>query len=572
MATFGDPARVDRPATVPLPPPELDESLGVWGDAVLCGMVAHGPGGEVLYANRAAERLLGMTLAEMRALPPGGLWTTLVDDGDDQPSREPPAAISLRTQAAVRGALLAIRRPDGGRRWLQLDAVPLRGPGGAPLAVSSFVEPAEPTRRQREESAQRVQEARKSEREAQTLYEAALAIGSEPELSRRLERVLDAALALLDVHQATLALVDTNTGLVEVVAERGGKLQGKGVRMPVGVGLIGTVVAQNAPLRVADARQDPRVWDLRRVMAEGTRAWLGVPLGDRPGAFGALVVRSRQPSAFDDEAERLLGSLAALATAAVREARLYQQAREAVRVRDEFLASVSHDLNNPLTIIKGRAELLRRRARRDPARTAELEDLVAIDRQVEAMRRLLGQLVDASRLEMGQELRLRLQEVDLAALAGRLADQYRSTTSRHQIDVRATTQPIGGHWDPDRLEQIVGNLLSNAIKYSPRGGPVLISVDRDGDTARLAVQDHGLGIPPEAQPRLFKAFSRVPSGEGGGRIKGLGLGLFSAQRLAEQHGGRITLQSQPGDGSTFTLALPLGEPDDGAAPRGDLPE
>src|SRR5689334_1418238 len=113
MATFRDAARVDRPATVPPPSPELDESLGIWADALLCGVVAQGPGGEVLYANRAAERLLGLTLAEMRALPRGGLWTTLADDGDHQPDQEPPTAAARRTQAAVRGSLLAIRRPDG---------------------------------------------------------------------------------------------------------------------------------------------------------------------------------------------------------------------------------------------------------------------------------------------------------------------------------------------------------------------------------------------------------------------------------------------------------------------------
>ncbi len=411
------------------------------------------------------------------------------------------------------------------------------------------------------DTARLVRETRKSEREARALYQAALAIGGELDLGARLERVLEAAKELTGAEYSRVMLVDPSGREIEVVATRGMEGRSLGSRQPVNAGLSGLVIALDRPARSEDQLSDPRTWDVDTARQFGLRSWLGVPLAEGGHAFGLLVVESPEPNAFTDDHERLLVSLAALASAAVREARLYRQAHEAVRVRDEFLATVSHDLNNPLTIIKGRADLLRRRARRDSTRQDELPDLDAIDRQVDTMRRLLGQLLDASRLEMGQELELRLREVDLAALARRLGEQYRATTNRHEIRIQVrTAEPVVGRWDPDRLEQIVGNLLSNAIKYSPRGGAIEVVVDREADLARLAVRDEGVGIPAEALSRLFQPFYRAnatSSVPGAAKIRGLGLGLFSSYRLAMQHGGRIIVQSRVDQGSTFTLELPL---------------
>ncbi len=119
---------------------------------------------------------------------------------------------------------------------------------------------------------------------------------------------------------------------------------------------------------------------------------------------------------------------------------------------------------------------------------------------------------------------------------------------------------VVGYWDAGRLEQILGNLISNAIKYSPSGGRVDILVERDDGNARVSVRDQGIGIPREALPHIFEPFYRAPNAPGAEttpRIGGLGLGLYIAQRLAQLHGGRIEVESEEGQGSTFTLVLPL---------------
>jgi len=235
-------------------------------------------------------------------------------------------------------------------------------------------------------------------------------------------------------------------------------------------------------------------------------------------------------------------------------------AEATVRGRDELLSIVTHDLKTPLTSIKGRAQLLRRRLARDPARARDLADLAAIEAQVDLMRRLLDQLLDATRLELGQQLPLRRERLDLGPLVERLVEQYRTLTDRHEIVlVGADPGVLVGYWDPDRLEQVVGNLLSNAIKYSPRGGTVWVTLahaDDGGETcAVLAVQDEGLGIPAGDLARIFERFQR--GANVADTIEGTGIGLAGARQIVEQHGGTITVESQEGVGSTFRVQLPL---------------
>ena len=161
-----------------------------------------------------------------------------------------------------------------------------------------------------------------AEREARALYDAALSIGGELELGARLERVLDAALVLTGAPRARIALADPVSGEIEVVAARGVTADAVGLRQPQGSGLTGEVLRRNAVVRSDDVINDPRPWARMLAVASHTRSWLGVPLADANGAFGALILLSNERAAFGTEHERLLGSFAALAGAAIREARL----------------------------------------------------------------------------------------------------------------------------------------------------------------------------------------------------------------------------------------------------------
>lgn len=230
------------------------------------------------------------------------------------------------------------------------------------------------------------------------------------------------------------------------------------------------------------------------------------------------------------------------------------------RQKDDFVLTASHDLKTPLTTIKGWSQLLLHRLERDPSRTKDASAVTAIRDQAEAMQRLIEQLLAAARLQMGQEPGMRPRFGDLHELAVRLVTQHQALTDRHVLRVGgAGPGDVVGWWDPDLVEQIVGNLLSNAIKYSPTGGTIDVVVGGGRDEAWLAVHDEGIGIPAEAMGRVFERSYRagnVSDGDGP-EVEGLGLGLFSAHGLAARLGGRIEVKSEEGQGSTFTLVLPL---------------
>ena len=230
------------------------------------------------------------------------------------------------------------------------------------------------------------------------------------------------------------------------------------------------------------------------------------------------------------------------------------------RHKDEFLAAVSHDLQNPLAVIKGFAQQLRRRAMRAPPPTSEelARVLTHIDSAVTRMAGLLDGLVDAARRQMGGGAPLDLRPADLVALVHRGAGQA-SGSRRHRLRVQADVPELVGMWDAVHLERMIGNLVSNALKYSPDGGPVTLAVRQerqdDTDWAVLYVRDEGLGIPADEVPRVFERFYRARNVAG--VIEGTGLGLTGVSQIIDQHGGKVSVESDEASGSTFTVRLPL---------------
>jgi signal transduction histidine kinase len=149
----------------------------------------------------------------------------------------------------------------------------------------------------------------------------------------------------------------------------------------------------------------------------------------------------------------------------------------------------------------------------------------------------------------------------LITLVRAAAAQAQATTQSHRLRVVAPEQPLHGWWDRDRLNQVLHNLLSNAIKYAPDGGDILIQVEARDQEAWVTIVDQGIGIPPDEVGHLFDRFYRTRAATGS-RIEGLGLGLYISKGLVEAHGGRIWVESEVGRGSTFTFALPTGQPPD----------
>jgi protein-histidine pros-kinase len=223
------------------------------------------------------------------------------------------------------------------------------------------------------------------------------------------------------------------------------------------------------------------------------------------------------------------------------------------RLQREFIAMVSHELMNPVTGIGLNAELLRLT---ETYSERAVDGITASARRLE---RLIGDLLDVSRLSSGRLL-LRPSRVDLVEVARRCAAQTQTAGQAGRVRVETDQDAIVGWWDPVRLEQILDNLLSNALKYDPAGGEVLVRIENLGPEVRVAVHDRGPGISAEALPHLFDRFYRAEATER--RAAGLGLGLHITKGLVEAHGGRITVESEPGRGSTFRFSLPRVEPAD----------
>ncbi len=231
-----------------------------------------------------------------------------------------------------------------------------------------------------------------------------------------------------------------------------------------------------------------------------------------------------------------------------------QTLREAISLREDFLSVASHELRTPLTSLRLELENLLRFARRSGGETGPdvIGRVQRIDTQAARLNHLIDELLDVSRLAAGR-LELQLEEVDLAKVVsevrGRLADEAQRRGCA--ISVRASGQTIGS-WDASRLDQVVTNLLSNAIKYGA-GKPIEIAVEAADDRVRLAVHDHGLGIPLEDQDRIFRRFERAASSR---NYAGIGLGLWIVKQIVDALGGSIKVESRPEVGSTFTVELP----------------
>jgi len=260
-------------------------------------------------------------------------------------------------------------------------------------------------------------------------------------------------------------------------------------------------------------------------------------------------VASADGRAGDPGDVALLAEVARRTALAVEHGRLLRDATAAAQAREDFLHVASHELRNPLGILRLSVELLARElARGGRAAEARLQTII---RQSDRLARLSDTLLDVTRITAGR-LELAREEGDLAALARDLAARVAEEAPATPVTIEAP-EPVWCAYDPARIEQVLSNLLSNAVKYGA-GQPVRVAVRRDGTSAVVVVEDRGIGIAPDVQERIFGRFERAVSGREYG---GLGLGLWIVRRLVEAHGGAVRLRSEPGRGSTFTIELPL---------------
>ncbi|WP_375759966.1 ATP-binding protein [Corallococcus exercitus] len=292
----------------------------------------------------------------------------------------------------------------------------------------------------------------------------------------------------------------------------------------------------------------------------GMRSMLTVPLLARGHILGALTfLVTTSGRRYGDDDLRFAQELANLAALAVDNARLLQGARDAIRLRDEFLSVASHELKTPLTPLSLKLQALSRavKAHPDSPLAPVIEAHVETGhRQVRRLTELMNDLLDVSRISAGT-FRLQREDVDVAEVVREVAARFAPRFAVEHCDFRVEAPgPVHGSFDRARLAQVLDHLLDNALKYSP-GAPVSVGLAVDGAVARLTVRDGGIGISPEQRPRLFERYGRAVSERHYG---GLGLGLYLTRTIVEAEGGSVSVDSRLGEGATFKVELPLTRP------------
>lgn len=232
---------------------------------------------------------------------------------------------------------------------------------------------------------------------------------------------------------------------------------------------------------------------------------------------------------------------------------------QAVRMRDDFMSIVAHEVRTPLNGLILETQLRKMHLARDNASAFTLDKMHAMvdrdERQIKSLIRLIEDMLDVSRIRTGK-LSIRPSRFDLVQLVSNLLQNFAQQIEAAETEVSLTVfGPVEGYWDEFRIEQVVSNLLTNALRYGGRS-PIQVRVYREGDEARIEVQDHGIGISKENQKRIFQQFERVSAKT---VVAGLGLGLFISEQIVAAHGGSIVVESEINEGALFRVCLPIQE-------------
>jgi signal transduction histidine kinase len=241
------------------------------------------------------------------------------------------------------------------------------------------------------------------------------------------------------------------------------------------------------------------------------------------------------------------------------EQRVEERTHELVAInetKDALLSTVAHELASPLTSLKGMTQLVDRQLQRTDNLDKVRRNVGDIMRSIDRLERIVQDLQDTSLIQTHHFV-LHQSRCNLVELCQQVLKEFAAgggTTPSYEV----RDEPLEADVDPERISQVLLNLLSNARKYSPEGAPIVVEVQKRGAEAMIAVCDQGVGIPAELLPRIAEQFYRVPGiDRQTGTSTGLGLGLYLARTIAEQHGGCLEIQSREGQGSTFSLILPL---------------
>ncbi|HEX7842624.1 MAG TPA: chemotaxis protein CheB [Kofleriaceae bacterium] len=521
-------------------------------------LIAEAPSGKLILANHRMEELLGHELIPAASSSEYRADLGLHADGRPYEADEWPLARSIASGEIVISERIALQRADGGCTTVLTSAAPVRGADGRIFAgVVMFLD-----------ISREVEARARTDREQSLLAQTASLLGDVLDLDRTLQQTVRLVVpefadwCIVDlqepdgpIRQAAIAHADPEK---EKLARDLSRHLPPDPELDHGIGHvmrtrkseIYPLVTDEAWVASALSVEHPAV--LREL---GARSYICVPLIAHDRVVGALsLIRGESSQRYDEQSVRLADELGQRFAIAIDNARLHRTTAEAVRVRNEFFSIAAHELRTPIGTLLLHVQGMRLIAEQGQPVTmeAQLKSLAVIERQVQRLDQLVNTLLDVSRLAAGKFELLR-EPVDLAALTQEVVARFEAQARRAGAEIAVhAPHPVEGSWDRLRQEQVVANLVSNALKYGA-GKPIEITVDADGQAARLVVQDHGIGIAAEDLRRIFNKFERaVPARH----YAGLGMGLYITRQIVEAHGGTIRAVSEPGKGSIFTVELP----------------
>ena len=541
-------------------------------DAVVTKTLA----GIITTWNRGAQRLFGYEAQEVIGKP----VTLLIPP--DRIDEEPCILEKLRRGERIEPYETVRMRKDGTRFDVSLTVSPIVNAQGEVIGASKIAR--EISRAKQVENA-----LREETRVLELMNATGSAIAAQLDVRAVIQTVTDAATELSGAQFGVFFYnrVDQSGELLLHYALAGAPHEDfERLGLPRNTPVFNPTFQGEGAVRSADITRDPRYGTMapHHGMPKGhppVRSYLAVPVILRSGeVIGGLFFGHSKPDVFTQRAERLVVGVAAQASVAIDNARLYESAQEEIarresaeaalratdRRKDDFLATLAHELRNPLAPIR-QAALISKSIHSTEAQKHWSHDV--IDRQVGHMALLLDDLLDISRVTRGV-LNLRVEMTDLATVIDSAVETARPVVSakQHQLTIELPPGPVRFAGDPLRLAQIFSNLLTNAAKYTPAQGRIRLRATCDETQITVSVTDTGIGIPVESLAGLFTMFSQVNAGHQG--EGGLGIGLALARGLVELHGGTIEARSAGvGQGSEFIVRLPrrsLADAADGAVP------
>jgi len=567
---------------------ERANTLDAVFQAMTEGITVLDPNGEVLVRNNAASQFLGVPVNSTAQLHTFlERYPTYTLHGQPLPEEDFPLTRALKGER-IRGERFMTSRGDGVNRVIEVNVTHMLDSTNQQIGlVSAFRDITEQTRVEG-----------RIRRALETMLHVAEEVSGVTEIKDILHNVLERTLSTLNCDCGVVQLFDeqqqaftpllsigfTEEAEVPWLIEQNLWLhpeegQYAGFRQQLMEGHATVINADQYPKQPNPFRH---TMVLAAPISHHNRL-LGLIMLDRAPAHkrnGANHQREQHsPREFSIWDMAVIEGIAQLAGLAIEQARWQQEAlnarsseaamREANALKDEFLAITAHEFRTPLTVILAHAQVALRAIRKMADQDVPLrlrEGLLTIEEQTHQLTNIVTTFLEVTQINRGQ-LALKLAPVDLANIVKHVVVNHSATSAEHEISntITPSEQPYMVLGDSARLQQIIANLLQNAVKYSPLGGPITVSLrqfqDTSGDhqqrTIEIQVVDNGIGIPKDAQPRLFERFYRA-SNIDGTKTKGIGLGLYIVSALVKMHGGTICAESSGvlGEGSRFIIRLP----------------